>query len=441
MTLLLLVMTGALFAQSLPYDPADPEGIQIWPNKLGRYPWKRRGIFQVAKLDVPTGNPGRAPAVTAAEMQQMKAVLDGLSAVVKATPTASTGLVGYWMKESRTFFYPDAASMPAGVVLRTAPFSFASGFYPFRLEDVLRNGQFVPQWGGETTPSYIEFNRLPGVLKQPVVLREAGPRDTAEVEMYTRPQVTGQWAGYPVYDGAELVMARAGRDPWVAVAYGRAMKAAMPLLEKDVATAEQRLAGLKKQNEEAQSAAYEEKMRAHLEKYSGAFRTSDPKKWEGRLAGMERELKYNREQTVLQANPKRDKDGDWYWNPVDAHADAVRRMGAMKAEEAARPACFAAVVERKNGRYALVGDVLPAGSGAGCKELVTTNFEYFDAKLPRSAPQMLTVRDMDLCVALVNGKWVNRDRPRADRPPQGCLKLVPIWEEMDWKAVGALVLR
>lgn len=441
MGICLLVMMGALMAQSPPYDPADPEGIQIWPNKMGRYPWKRRGIFQVQKLYAPTGNLGRAPALTAAELQQMTAVLDRLSVVVKATPTASTGLVGYWIKESRTFVYPAAVDLPAGVALRTAPFSYASGFYPFMLEDVLKNGQFVPQWGGETTPSYFEFNRLPGALKQQVVLKEAGPKDTREVEIYTRPQVTGQWAGFPVYDGSELVMAGAGRDPWVAVPYGRALKAAMPLLEKDVATAEARLAGLKKQNEETQSAAYEGKMRAHLEKYSGAFRTSDPKKWEGRLAGMERELKYNREQAALKANPKRDKDGDWYWNPLDAHADAVRRMGAMKAEETARPACFAAAVERKNGRYALTGDVLPAGSGAGCRELVTTNFAYFDTKLPRSTPQIATVRDMDLCVVLVNGKWVNRDRPRADRPPQGCLKLVPIWEEMDWAAVRELVVK
>ncbi|MFN7932121.1 MAG: hypothetical protein U0R19_02265 [Bryobacteraceae bacterium] len=424
-----ILLLPALLAQQPPYDPNDPEGIQIWPNKQGRYPWKRPGIFQVQRLYAPTGNFARVPAVSAAETQHMTAVLDKLSAIVKATPTASTGLIGYWIKESRTFYYPEA---------KAQPFFFGSGFFPFVLEDVLTNGKFVPQWGGETTPAYWEFNRLPGHLQQPVPLKEPGPQGAPDIEIYTRPQVTAQWAGFPIYDNDDLVIARAGRDPWAPVSYARALKAAVPLMAKDAATAESRLASLKKQNEDTQSPAYEQKMREHLEKYSGAFRTSDPKKWEGRLAGMERELKYNREQAALKANPKRDKDGDWYWNPIDAHADAAKRLAALKPEDAPRPSCYLPATA-KNGRYALPGDVLPAGSNPQCRELVTGNLEYFDPKLPRSAPQMLRLTRFSLCAAVVNGKLINRDRPRPDRPPHGCLKNVPIWEEMDWKAVGNLI--
>ncbi|MBS1826558.1 MAG: hypothetical protein JST93_14680 [Acidobacteria bacterium] len=422
--LFLFLLLASLCAQQPPYDPNDPEGIQIWPNKMGRYPWKRPGIFKVERLYAPTGNFARVPAVSAAEMQQMTAVLDKLSAIVKATPTASTGLIGYWIKESRTFYYPEAAALP---------FTYGSGFYPFRLEDVLTNGKFVPQWGGETTPAYYEINRLPGAVHQPVLLKDS------DTEIYTRPQITAQWMGFPVYDNDDLLIARAGRDPWVAIPYARALKAAIPALAKDAATAESRLASLKKQNEETQSPVYEQKMRAHLEKYSGAYKTSDPKKWAGRLAGMEHELKYNREQAALKANPQRDKDGDWYWNPIDAHADASKRLAALTAADAARQACYLPATN-KNGRYALPGDILPAASNPQCRELVTTNFQYFDPKLPRSTPQILRLRDLSLCATVVNGKLVNKDRPRPDRSPQGCLKNVPIWEEMDWEAMGNLVV-
>ncbi|MBL8175481.1 MAG: hypothetical protein JNK48_12475 [Bryobacterales bacterium] len=439
MLLPILAFVMALAAQTPPYDPNDPEGIQIWPNKMGRYPWKRPGVFKVQKLYAPTGNAWRAPALTTAELQQMTATLDKLSALIKATPTASSGLIGYWIKESRTFYYPAAPDLPAGTPLATSPFFYSSGFYAFVLEDVLTNGRFVPQWGGETTPAYFEFNRLPGHLRQPVPLKEPAPGDALETEFYTRPQQTGQYAGFPVYDGTKLVIARSGRDLWTSVSYGRALKAALPLLAKDAATAESRLASLKKQNEDVQSPAYEQKMREHLEKYSGSFKSSNPTKWQGRVAGMERELKYNREQAALKANPQRDKDGDWYWNPIDARAEAAKRLAALQPQDAARPACYL-LAAAKNGRYALPGDVLPLGSNPQCRELVTTNFQYFDARLPRSVPQILVLPDLDRCADVVNGKLINKDRPRPDRPPQGCLKNVPIWEELDWKAAAALVV-
>ncbi|MBI5084085.1 MAG: hypothetical protein HZB13_05750 [Acidobacteria bacterium] len=236
------------------------------------------------------------------------------------------------------------------------------------------------------------------------------------------------------------MIARPGRDPWAAVPYGRVLKAALALYEKDRAMAEQRLAGLKKQNDETQAPAYEQKLRDQLEKGYGSLRSSNPSRWQTRQAATEREITFNREQAARRANPQRDKDGKWYWNPVDALEEANRRLAALATDEAARPACFAPATDR-DGRYAIPGMIVPSGSVAGCEELVTHNRAYFDPALPRSAAQLILVRSLGRCATVENGRLVGRKVQPGLSPPHGCQRHVPIWEAMDWTKLGALLAR
>jgi hypothetical protein len=410
----------------------DPDGTVLAPNGRGRYVWKRKGIWKAGALER-YGQPGKTPPPTAGEVKAMNELLDALAAILKATPTAEAS-TGWWMKESRGYTYPDALEWPGEMPMARVPFQIATGFFPFYLFDRLDKGGFVPDWTGETESVYFAFNSLPGPVKQPVVLKENGAR---VVEFYPQPQETGRMGGFPIYDGQTLLLARAGRDVWAAAGLERVLRAAMPEYTKDRETAERRLADLKKQNDETQAPAYEEKMRAHLEKVSGALRTSNPGKWQGRVTGMENELKYNRELAAKRANPQRDKDGAWYWNPVDAHAEAAKQLAAMTPEEGRKQACYLAAAD-KNGRYAMQGKIVAAGTG-NCQPLVMNNYEYFDGKLARSVPQLLRV-DVGRCAWRMGGKWTATNRPRNDAPPQGCEVHVPMWAEMDWKKVGALVV-
>ncbi len=421
-----------------PYDPNDPEGIVAYPNGTGRYAWKRKGTWTVSQpLYAPTGTPAGLSPPTASDRAKMTATLDALSALLRATPEGSNP-VGYFMKESRTYSLAAPFELPADFPAARHPIIYSTGFYPFYISDTLRNGVFVPDKGGETSAVYFYFNRMPGAYKQQVVAKESRA-DAKAIEFYTRPDTKTTYAGFPVVDGEDLMIVRGGRDPWMTVPYGRALKAAMVEYEKDRATAEQRLAGLKKKEAETLTPEYEKAMRDHLEKYSGQFKTTDPKKWKGRLEGMERELVYNREKAKKDANPQRDKDGNWYWNPIDAHADAAKRIAAMTPEEAAKPACFLEAAGEQ-GRYSMRGSVLPMGADPNCRELVTENFGYFDPKLPRTAPQILLVRSLGRCAKVVDGKLVGpRPDLRSLAPPQGCYRHVPIWEALDWQKVAALL--
>jgi hypothetical protein len=362
-----------------PYDPNDPEGLVAYPNKSGRYVWKRKGPWTAAPL---TSRPG-FPAVAPPALQAMNQTLNQLSALLRATPEGSS-LLGWFMKEPRSYYLANPYDLPAPLSPSALPVQFEAGFYPFYLADDLRNGKYVQVTSGETEGIYFVFNRLPGPQRQPIIAQEKNG-DRAPIPFFTRPNSRPAFAGYPVLDGQELLITRPGRDPYAPVPYPRALRAALPEFEKDKATAEQRLASLKATEAETLAPAYEQAMRDHLEKYSGALRSTDPKKYAGRLQSMERELLYNRDKARQDANPQRDDNGNWYWHPLDALADAQQRLANLTPAESATPACFLPAPQEQ-GRYALRGRILPLANSPDCQPLVMQNFSYFDPKLPRHAP-------------------------------------------------------
>ncbi|BDC50633.1 hypothetical protein F183_A29490 [Bryobacterales bacterium F-183] len=435
----LLAVVGTLAAAQTvplpnppPFDPNDPEGFVEYPNKTGRYVWKRKGTWTPSAFSARGGTAG----VTPAARQSMLAVLDSLSAMLRATPEGSQ-ITGWFMKEPRSYFLENPYDLPPGLTPASVPIIFEAGFYPFYLADTLIKGAYKEVTGGETEGIYFTFNRLPEPGKQPVIAQEQ-VADRGPVRFFLRPDASTTYAGFPVLDGQELVIARPGRDPFAPAPYGRVLRAAMAEFESDRKTAEQRLAGLKAKEAETLAPAYEQAMRDHLEKYSGAFRTSDPKKYEGRLAGMERELRYNRDKAKQDANPQRDEAGNWYWHPMDAYADAQRRLASMSPAEAAAPACFVAA-PKEQGRYKIKGQIV-AGVSAGCHPIVIENYAYFDPKLPRHVPQILTAKAFGRCFQVVNGQLTPYPLPvKSIVPPQGCARHVAMWSALDWKKVAGLL--
>ena len=182
-------------------------------------------------------------------------------------------------------------------------------------------------------------------------------------------------------------------------------------------------------------------MRERFEKTNGSLRTTRPSNYQVRLDSMEHEIRYNRERAAAEANPARVAKGAWYWNPVDALDDASRRLASLTPQDAAKPACFlpAPSAQQKDGRYAISGAILPAGSAPGCREIVMTNWDYYDLNLPRTAPQILAVVDFGRCAKLDGERLVSAPVTRFDTPPQGCVQHAQMWRELDWKKFAALV--
>lgn len=422
------------------FAPDDTEGLKSSPNLRIRHAWKRK-VFWKSPVSPSSAFRGKIPPYTAAESQQMLKTLEAVQVLFQSTPTGSAG-EGFWVNAPRTLGYQDPLEVPATFPVAKLPLRYDVGMYPFYHEDNESNGRWRLSVNGETESVYYYFNELPVQLATDVVAEEPRGSGAPPTLLYLRPRVTGHFHGLPVYEDLILVVARAGRDPWAAADLGRVMKAALPLYEKDRQTAEARLDSLKKKNSELQAPAWEQQLRDQFEKTNGALRTSRPTNYAARFKSMERELVYLREKAAADANPQRDPSGNWYWNPIDAHANFTRRLAALTPAEAARPAClleFKTQPER-NGRYAMRGDVLPAGAAPGCREVVTTNYAYFDLSLPRTAPQLLTIRSFGRCAKLDSaGKIIPRPVMRFDAPPQGCHRHAAMWQELEWARFAAVI--
>ena len=443
--IVLIAAAGSVLAQSRKapptFDPGDTEGLVMSPNPRIRTAWKRKVYWTVSWNESRGNFRGRIAPQTPAERQAMTAKLEALVGIFKASPTGSAG-EGFWVKDARTLDYFNPFALPAHIALARFPLEFTTGLFPQYHEDVQDStGKWKPS-PGETESVYYYFNRLPETVGQPVIAAEAARgADFEPVTFYLRPRVTARLAGYPVYEQKILAVTRSGRDPWVPAPLGRVLKAALPSYEKDRRAAEDRLANYKKRNEEVQSAAWEQQMRERFEKNNGALRTTRPSNYEARLRSLEHEIAYSRQKAAAEASPPREASGAWYWNPVDAFEEASKRLAALSPAEASRPACFqeAKSTQLKEGRYALAGAILAVGSTQDCREIVATNWDYYDLTLPRAAPQILTVVDFGRCAKVEGERIISAPVTRFDTPPQGCVQHAQMWREVDWSKIAALV--
>ena len=253
--------------------------------------------------------------------------------------------------------------------------------------------------------------------------------------------MTATWQGLPVYEDVYVLVTRGGRDPWAPVPLARALKASMGALEQDRKTAEARLDGYKKKLAEVMAPEWEAQKREYFEKQNGELRTSRPSNYAARQRSLETEITVTRQQAQADANPQHDPKGVWYWSAIDAHADAVKRLAELAPDEANGPACFVELpaAQRGNGRYTLPGTIVAEASAPGCRQIVRTNWDYFDPALPRTAPQILYVVDFGRCVRVNGTDLTSRPIDRWDSPPQGCVQHAKMWRELDWAKLAALV--
>lgn len=421
------------------FAPGDTEGLVVSPNPRIRHAWKRK-VFWKLSPQTYTGTLGRIPRQTPAESQQLTATLNALVALLKATPTGSNG-EGFWVKDSRTLGYSEHRDLPANVSPATAPLVFETGIYPFYHEDVFDKGKWELSLAGETASVYYYFNQLPGALGRDVIAEEDRGPNLNPVRFYLRPELTGRLGAFPIYANRELVIARPGREIWAPAPLGQVLKAALPKLVQQRKTAEDRLASYKKKAEEIQSPAWEKDFRDRFEKSYGALKTTKPSSYQTRFASMERELAYTREKAAAEANPQRNAAGNWYWNPIDSFAEAEKLLPSLTPAQAAQPACFLEykTPAEKDGRYQLAGSIQPLGTNPACREIVQTNWQYFDPKLPRTAVQILTIRDFGRCATIQGNQIVSAPITRWDAPPQGCAPHAQMWRELDWSKLAALL--
>lgn len=424
------------------FTPGDPDGLVVARNPQIRKAWLRPVHWRNDGLNIHAID--GLPAVTAAERAQINKTLDSLAAALKATAEGSQGL-GYWVNESRHMMGAGRSQLPTSTVpLARWPLPFELGVFPFYHEDIQSaKGEWRKSVRGETESVSYRFNTFPGRIDRPVVATEDRGPDRTPVEFYLRPRETARVGGFPLYEAQLLLVTRAGRDPWAPVPLGRLLKALVPKYQGDLQSAEQRLDGYRKKNAEAQSPEFERTEWERFEKNNGALKTTRPGNYEARKRSLEHYIKVTRADADAAANPPRgDAKGAWYWNPKEAHDQAVARVAALTPAEAAQPACLVAYKEtERDGRYQVIGHIRTGEARPDCSPVVMDNPEYFDARLGRAAVQIAMVSNFGRCAAVVNGQIVSGAWASTyDRaPPQGCYRHALMWRDFDWAKFAALL--
>jgi hypothetical protein len=98
-------------------------------------------------------------------------------------------------------------------------------------------------------------------------------------------------------------------------------------------------------------------------------------------------------------------------------------VSALSPEQRAAPACYTQGATRLADQFRLKD-----GAPAACRPLVKPNWDYFDPKLPRSVPQVLTIDSFTRCLTPAS---------KALTKPGGCVTNRALIDSMDWNAVRA----
>jgi hypothetical protein len=378
--------------------------VRYRPTETG--PWRPWSFTATASARQSRG-------ATAAEVQAFQAGLQALAAIVKSAPGVSPpiGFAGeLW--GSLAGYDNQAPGQPPG---RAVPLAGSIGFGAFPLIEFMRGGRLVNEdlKGGETETLQFVVNQLDGSIY-------GGSRPqgwgAAPLEAFVEPDSGAPVAGLPRL-GDVFVVRKNPKPLWLPFALADALQ---PIVVERRTLYESRRDGYAK--EVAEFAAWQ----------TPASRAARRAEWQKSAASMPKGAEFvaNMEKSDLQieaANEARLAPG----GPEDKGVREAERdlrevdeiLAALSAEERRALSCYDQRATRLANRFRAHAD-----APASCRPLVRPNWEYFDAKLPRSAPQVVMIAAFTRCL-----------RPEAATATTrgGCVVNRSLVETMDWDAVRA----
>lgn len=351
---------------------------------------------------------------TAAEVQAFQTRLQELAAIIKKAPGVSPpiGFAGE-MWGSLSSYHPNAnAGQPAG---RAVPLAGELRFAAFQLIEYERNGKTVNEdlKGGETETLGFTVNQLDGFM-----YRDTVPDGLGETDAFVEPASGAAVAGVPRI--GDVYVVRKNQKPlWVPFAIGDALQ---PIATKRREEYEQRRDVYAKAVAEFTEWKTPAKRAARKEEWKKSAASMPAAQASQFLAMMEKN-----EPQIEAMNETRLAAGGSEDKSVRAAQQELQEVDGLLAAlspDARRAAsCYDQRASKLGDRFRLL-----AGAPASCRPLVRPNFDYFDPKLPRSAPQVVMLADYTRCLKPEVAKSTLRG---------GCVINKALVESMDWDAVRA----
>lgn len=378
--------------------------VRYRPTENG--PWRPWSFTAIASAR-------QARGATAAEVQGWQARLQELGAIVKRAPAVAQP-VGFAAEiwGNLDGYGPPAPGEPAGAKI---PLAGSLSFGAFPLIEFMRNGKLANEdmKGGETQLLLFTVNHIDrGIFSATIPMEWSGE----EAPGFVAPKVGATVGGGLQWIGDVLVLVsekNAGRPLWLPVTLGEALK---PVVAQRRGIYENRRTNLEKQRREFAEWQTEAKRAGRRADWKQAAATMGAEQGAKFLANMEKsdvEIEAWKRKQLAAGGPE-EKDVQ----------DAERELKeAESLAGGAVAACYDRAGKGLAGRFRAL-----AGAPQGCEPLVKTNWAFFDATRPRTAPQVLMVTMFARCME-------KESLMRGEETRGGCAINRKLMETLDWEAV------
>lgn len=349
-----------------------------------------------------------AAGATAAEVQAFEARLVELGQILRRAPVVAqpvgfvVGTHGYLAQ------YSVAPGQPAG---RAVPLAGGFGFGAFSLFEYDRDGKTVREEGIATELLYFEVNQIQALTYPASKPTEWGPLET---EAFIEPSTDAGFAGHPRV-GDVFVIRKNPKPLWVPFSLGDALQPVVTLRRDEF---------------ENRRGVYEKEVAEFATWQTPAARAARRADWQKTAALLPNGAEFlknmeNSDREIEAANRERLAPGGPEAKSVAAAERELREaetaLAALSTDQRGAAGCYDTTAPALAARFRAAGD-----APRSCRALVKPNWAYFDAKLPRSAPQVVMLGLFTRCLSTESLKETN---------PSGCTINRKLVETLDWDAV------
>lgn len=347
---------------------AEEARMQVLPNEPGRWrPWTCNTLSK---------NELKTYGLHSSEVNAFRVRLQQIAELFRSSPGWSPP-IGVDPSLSGSLFMPWTASPATKKSLPIAGTIMMGSFEHYEIirteGDKEQHERYV---GGETAHIMIDVNALPKGGGINMLSDKDG-------EFYEEPARTDDLFGFPTY-GDVLIIARNNRPVWTPISRERYLKAFIAKRRPEVANAERYIAD---QQQKYQAFIAPAAYAARQAKYKAAV---DKMAVKGPAAAEHERRYWERDEADTLNRLKRGASLDPKDSPFAAQIAGLKaaeeQLGAMSPTDRSGPACLL-----EDLRDFTTSGLVPMGT-AHCKPLVGKNPNFFDPRLPRSMPQIITVQ-------------------------------------------------
>jgi len=382
------------------------------PDAPGTWkPWK--------PLSTSTGAAGaKEQAATPALMKAFEGELLALNAILRRAKGVASPVgfsVETWGYVTGYHLSEHAPGQPAAGKLPIAG-GFTFGAFPiFEYE---RNGKTIREDTGETALQTFLINQIDGTLFDRGRVADWGSLDH---DAFQKPMPQGEIAGLPRY-GDGLVVARDPAALWTPLAQRSALDLVVKARQLVVQGFEESVAAYTARLAVVRDPAYRAKRVKEAQEAAALGKMPNPQAF---VKQVEASIDVEEASLVKDLGPATGT-GKSLADAKRALNEVTDWIAQLSPAEQAAPACYAEKGATLRARFTIVAT-------AGCRPLVRPNYGYFNAALPRSAPQVVIITGIKRCFDTADKYNLDANSPS----PSGCRANRALIETMDKDAIRA----